>query len=82
MSPEEYRSVLLSREKDAPLDGIEEMIVALHDISEILSRPALAHVRPGSAGRPSRWPDPNAARDALWRRASSGWGPGTARWRR
>ena len=44
VSPQEYRSVLLSREKEAPLDGIEEMIVALHDIGEILSRPALARL--------------------------------------
>lgn len=44
VSPEEYRSVLLSREKDAPLDGVEELIVALHDIGEILSRPALARL--------------------------------------
>ena len=34
----------MSREKDAPLDGIEELIVALHDIGEILSRPALARL--------------------------------------
>jgi transcriptional regulator with XRE-family HTH domain len=38
---EEYRGVLLSRETDAPLDGVEELIVALHDIGEVLSRPAL-----------------------------------------
>jgi|ERR1700691_3240971 transcriptional regulator with XRE-family HTH domain len=44
VSPEEYRGILLSRDRDAPLDGIEEMIVALHDIGEVLSRPALARL--------------------------------------
>lgn len=44
VSPEEYRGVLLSRERDAPLDGVEELIVALHDIGEVLSRPALARL--------------------------------------
>src|SRR5579859_8122948 len=28
---EEYRDALLSREKGTPLDGLEELIVALHD---------------------------------------------------
>src|SRR5882757_8689426 len=44
VSPEEYRGILLNREGDAPLDGIEELIVALHDIGEVLSRPALARL--------------------------------------
>jgi transcriptional regulator with XRE-family HTH domain len=44
VSPEEYRGILLNREKDAPLDGVEELIVALHDIDEVLSRPALARL--------------------------------------
>lgn len=44
ISPEEYRGILLNREKDAPLDGLEELIVALHDISEVLHRPALARL--------------------------------------
>ena len=44
VSPEEYRGILLSREGDAPLDGIEELIIALHDIGEVLSRPALARL--------------------------------------
>jgi hypothetical protein len=44
LSPEEYRGILLSRDRDAPLDGVEEMIVALHDIGEVLSRPALARL--------------------------------------
>ncbi len=62
VAPEEYRAVLLSRETDAPLDGVEELIVAVHDIGEILSRPALARLaRIGRAaeqvagsGRPER----------------------------
>lgn len=44
VSPERYRGILLNRGKDAPLDGIEEMIIALHDIGEVLSRPALARL--------------------------------------
>jgi transcriptional regulator with XRE-family HTH domain len=44
VSGEEYRTILLNRDKDAPLDGIEELIVALHDIQIVLSRPALARL--------------------------------------
>ena len=44
VSPEEYRGILLNREKDAPLDGLEELIVALDDIGEVLARPALARL--------------------------------------
>lgn len=44
VSPEEYRGILLTRQKDAPLDGLEELIVALHDIGEVLARPALARL--------------------------------------
>jgi transcriptional regulator with XRE-family HTH domain len=44
VSPEEYRGALLNRQNDAPLDGLEELIVALHDIGEILQRPALARM--------------------------------------
>ena len=43
ISPEEYRGILLNRQ-DTPLDGVEELIVALHDISEVLERPALARL--------------------------------------
>jgi len=58
---EEYRGVLLSRETDAPLDGVEELIVALHDIGEVLSRPALLRLarigraaeEVGETGRPA-----------------------------
>jgi len=44
VTSEEYRGVLLNRESDAPLDGVEELIVALHDIGQVLSRPALARL--------------------------------------
>jgi transcriptional regulator with XRE-family HTH domain len=44
VSAEEYRGILLNREGDAPLDGVEEMIVALHDIGQVLARPALARL--------------------------------------
>jgi transcriptional regulator with XRE-family HTH domain len=44
ISPEEYRGTLLNRENDSPLDGLEELIIALHDIGEILERPALARM--------------------------------------
>jgi transcriptional regulator with XRE-family HTH domain len=44
ISLEEYRGTLLNRENDGPLDGLEELIIALHDIGEILERPALARM--------------------------------------
>jgi transcriptional regulator with XRE-family HTH domain len=44
ISAEEYRDILLNRDKDTPLDGVEELIVALHDIGEVLDRPALARL--------------------------------------
>ena len=44
ISPEEYRGTLLNRQNDTPLDGLEELIVALNDIGEILERPALARL--------------------------------------
>ena len=31
VAQEEYRSILLNRQNDTPLDGLEELIVALHD---------------------------------------------------
>jgi hypothetical protein len=47
---EEYRGARLNRDRDAPLDGVEELIVALHDIEIVLARPALARlVRIGRA---------------------------------
>jgi len=44
ISAEEYRGILLNRQNDTPLDGVEELIVALHDIGEVLERPALARM--------------------------------------
>jgi transcriptional regulator with XRE-family HTH domain len=44
ISLEEYRGTLLNRQNDSPLDGLEELIVALRDIGEILDRPALARL--------------------------------------
>jgi transcriptional regulator with XRE-family HTH domain len=44
VSAQEYRGILLNRDPEAPLDGLEELIVALHDIGEVLTRPALARL--------------------------------------
>ena len=44
VSAEDYRAILLYSGDDAPLDGIEELLVALHDIRQILSRPTLARL--------------------------------------
>ncbi|MFI7134104.1 helix-turn-helix domain-containing protein [Nonomuraea sp. NPDC050153] len=44
VQPEDYRGILLNRERESPIDGVEELIVALHDIEEVLSRPALARL--------------------------------------
>lgn len=44
VSAEDYRAILLYAGDDAPLDGVEELIVALHDIAEVLSRPTLARL--------------------------------------
>jgi hypothetical protein len=44
ISAEEYRGTLLNRQNDTPLDGLEELIVALHDIGEVLERPALVRL--------------------------------------
>jgi hypothetical protein len=44
ISPEDYRGTLLNRQNDTPLDGLEELIVALHDIGEVLQRPALTRL--------------------------------------
>jgi transcriptional regulator with XRE-family HTH domain len=41
---EDYRAILLYAGDDVPLDGIEELIVALHDIAEVVSRPTLARL--------------------------------------
>jgi transcriptional regulator with XRE-family HTH domain len=44
VSPDDYRAILLYAGDDAPLDGIEELLVAWHDIGEVLSRPILARL--------------------------------------
>jgi transcriptional regulator with XRE-family HTH domain len=44
ISAEEYRGTLLNRQNDTPLDGLEELIVALHDIGEVLKRPAVTRL--------------------------------------
>lgn len=41
---EDYQAILLAAVDGAPLDGVEELIVALHDITEVLSRPGLARL--------------------------------------
>jgi transcriptional regulator with XRE-family HTH domain len=41
---EEYRGLLLNRDPDVPLDGLEELIVALNDMREVLDRPALGRL--------------------------------------
>ena len=44
ISAEDYRGILLYAGHDVPMDGVEELIVALHDIAEVLSRPVLARL--------------------------------------
>jgi transcriptional regulator with XRE-family HTH domain len=44
VSAEDYRGILLYAGDDAPLDGVDELLVALRDIGAILSRPALARL--------------------------------------
>jgi len=62
--PEDYRGILLNRQNDSPLDGLEELIVALHDIGEVLQRPSLARlVRIARAAEQAPGsPQPTAAR--------------------
>jgi len=58
VSAQEYRGILLNRDPEAPLDGVEELIVALHDIDEVLARPALARLaRIGRAAEQAAGPD-------------------------
>jgi transcriptional regulator with XRE-family HTH domain len=55
---QEYRGTLLNRDPEAPLDGVEELIVALHDIGEVLARPTLARLaRIGRAAEQQADPD-------------------------
>jgi transcriptional regulator with XRE-family HTH domain len=44
ISAGDYQAILLYAGNDAPLDGVEELIVALHDITEVLSRPTLVRL--------------------------------------
>jgi hypothetical protein len=44
VTAEDYRAILLYAGDEVPLDGLEELIVALHDIAEVLSRPTLARL--------------------------------------
>lgn len=44
VSAEDYRGILLYAGDDAPLDGVTELLVALRDIGQILSRPALTRL--------------------------------------
>jgi transcriptional regulator with XRE-family HTH domain len=44
ISAEDYQAILLATVDGAPLDGVEELIVALHDVAEVLSRPALVRL--------------------------------------
>lgn len=41
---QDYRAILLPITAEGPLDGVDEVIAALHDISEVLSRPTLARL--------------------------------------
>ena len=59
ISAEEYRGTLLNRQNDTPLDGLEELIIALHDIGEVLERPVLARLaRIGRAAEQVTGPPP------------------------
>jgi hypothetical protein len=44
VAAEDYRAILLYAGDEVPLDGLEELIVALYDIAEVLSRPTLARL--------------------------------------
>jgi transcriptional regulator with XRE-family HTH domain len=58
LSAQEYRDILINRDREAPMDGVEELIVALHDIGEVLARPALARLaRIGRAAEQAAGPD-------------------------
>jgi transcriptional regulator with XRE-family HTH domain len=58
LSAQEYRDVLINRDREAPMDGVEELIVAVHDIGEVLARPALARLaRIGRAAEQAAGPD-------------------------
>jgi len=44
VSPQDYRAILLYAGEYAPLDGVDELMDAVHDIGKILSRPAVARL--------------------------------------
>ena len=44
ISPEDYQALLIHEAARSPLDGIEELLVALRDIESILSRPGIARL--------------------------------------
>jgi len=44
ISPRDYQALLINVGAEAPLDGVEELLFALHDIGVILSRPSLARL--------------------------------------
>jgi transcriptional regulator with XRE-family HTH domain len=44
VSAADYQGILLYAGDDAPLDGVDELLVALRDIRQILSRPTLARL--------------------------------------
>jgi transcriptional regulator with XRE-family HTH domain len=44
VSSQDYKGILLPAGNDTPMDGVEELIVALHDIGEVLSRPGLTQM--------------------------------------
>jgi hypothetical protein len=75
VSAEDYQGILLYAGDDAPLDGIGELLVALHDIRQILSRPALARLAKiervaeevASAAPPAPGPGPRSERHGAGR---------------
>ncbi|MGD0706666.1 MAG: helix-turn-helix transcriptional regulator [Trebonia sp.] len=44
ITAEDYRAILLYAGDKVPVDGLEELIVALGDFAEVLSRPTLARL--------------------------------------
>ena len=44
VTAEDYRAILLYAGDKVPVDGLEELIVALGDFAEVLSRPTLARL--------------------------------------
>ena len=44
ISSEDYQAILINAATRTPLDGVEELLVALRDMEAILSRPSLARL--------------------------------------